>query len=175
MSDMKQQKNKSEDTVCALLYDGDAQTETGCEYTLPDYLPDIRKILRVQAEPRVTGRYLSGEKAELEGTVSASVVYMAEDGTLHICPIENTFGQNIPISGLDENTTAIFHTRVDNNTCRLTGPRKLNLRHKLKTQVHVFTKCSSHPDLSEIPAAERDRVCLDLKARETCRMLCPEP
>ena len=34
-------------------------TECGVDYTLPDYMPEIRKLLRVDARPIPSGRYFT--------------------------------------------------------------------------------------------------------------------
>ena len=45
-------------------------TETSGDYILPDYLPEIRKILKVTSKVIPAGKFISGGKAEFAGTVS---------------------------------------------------------------------------------------------------------
>ena len=64
---METYTNPQAEYVNALLYNGINHTDVQGEFSLPDYLPDVRRILRVTADARVTGRYMNGEKLELEG------------------------------------------------------------------------------------------------------------
>ena len=56
-------------------------SEAAGEYVLPDYQPEIRKILHVRAAVLPSGKYLGGAKAEFAGTVAHTVLYTDADRT----------------------------------------------------------------------------------------------
>ena len=45
------------------------------EYSLPDYQPEIRRLLRVTANPMPPTQFLSSDNAEFSGTVDFGVLY----------------------------------------------------------------------------------------------------
>ena len=62
-----------QEKVYTLLYSGTQNSEISGEFTLPDYLPDVRRILRLTSGPRITGKFMNGERLELEGEVSMTL------------------------------------------------------------------------------------------------------
>ena len=56
--------------------------ECTVDHTLPDYLPELRRILRVEARPIPADRYLDDTHAELSGLVAFTVVYADGEGRL---------------------------------------------------------------------------------------------
>lgn len=160
MMNESRSQTPTENRFCLLLGDTDVTAEASGEYTLPDYLPDIRRILRVTAFPQITGQYMNGEKAEIEGTADAVLLYMSEEGTVHAFHTEAPFAQTVPVPGMDENTVVTVRTRTDSSTCRLSGPRKLTMRHRLRSSVLTVGSRTAEPAAEEVPAAAANRLCV---------------
>lgn len=93
----------TKNAVMEKLYDGESSNELSDDYSLPDYLPDIRKIVRVGAKPQLNGKYMNGEKVEFEGRVFYEILYISSENTLKVIAFDTSFEQNVPIVGLDEN------------------------------------------------------------------------
>ncbi len=161
------------DMLYTLLYDGTVSTEAGGEYSLPDYLPDIRKILRIRAVPRVTGKYMNGETIELEGSVQHALIYLSEEGTVHCFPFAAPFEASIPVSGLDENCIITVSLQNDSTVCRLSGPRKLNLRSKLKSSIRAITSRPTAPALTDsVSGITMEQICTDRMGHPACTVVC---
>ncbi len=139
------QKTPMKDTFYTVCYDGTPQTEVNGEFTLPDYLPDTRRLLRCSAVPEITGKFTDGEKMEFEGSVHASVVYMAEDGTIQIFEATLPFSQHISMPMLGENSVITVHCITEQAQCRLSGPRKLHLRIRVKMPCRVLSETNAEP------------------------------
>ena len=101
--------------------------EANGDYTLPDYQPEIRKILHVRPAVLPTGKFISGGRAEFSGTVAHSVLYADADGHLAaaLLPGEYTFRAELPEG---ENTAVLCDSMAEGTVCRPGGPRKLTLR-----------------------------------------------
>lgn len=69
--------------VCVneLIYEGSVEQSVDSDLTLPDYCPDILRILKCTVTPRVTGSQVSGERITVDGTVLVRLIYVGEDGT----------------------------------------------------------------------------------------------
>ncbi len=142
------------ETVTQLLYDATPGTDLSGEFSLPDYLPDVRRVLYVTAEPHTTGRYMNGERLELEGTTEITLLYLSDENTLHSFIGSVPFTENIPIPHLDENTVVTARVTADNGACRLSGPRKCTLRCRVRFAVRALTEISVVPDTAALPPAE---------------------
>ena len=56
--------------------------ESGCEYLMPDYLPDVRKILMTDAQIRPAGKFTDGDGTEFPGIVTYNVIYLDHEGEI---------------------------------------------------------------------------------------------
>ena len=50
------------------------------EFTLPEYEPEIKKILRVTARVLPAGKYVGGGRAEFAGSVVYGLIYRGTEG-----------------------------------------------------------------------------------------------
>ena len=66
-------------TVCA---DITVAEEIGRDFVLPDYQPEIRKVLRVTPSVRPPSRFLGTDEAEFSGNVDYYVVYAGADNQI---------------------------------------------------------------------------------------------
>ena len=82
-----EEMNRKADAVfmTETLFDG--QTEQGVEldHVLPDYYPEIFRILKCCLSPRVISAAVSGNKIMLDGVVLIKVLYLAENSTALHC------------------------------------------------------------------------------------------
>ena len=50
--------------------------ESGGEFVLPDYLPKVQKVLRLEADVLPPARYMSGSEAQMSGNVLHTLLYL---------------------------------------------------------------------------------------------------
>lgn len=110
--------------------------ECTVDYTLPDYLPELRRILRVDARPIPAERYLDDTHAELSGLVAFCVVYADGEGQLAALSQngEYTLTAKTPMPA----RVAFADVECDAPVCRLSGPRRLTLRTTVRTRPHLL-------------------------------------
>lgn len=121
-------------TAVSYEYEGAKDTVTSectVEHTLPDYLPEIRKLLRVSARPIGTGRYLGDGRAEFSGIVAFTVVYTDEEGAPAALTLNGDYAVSLPL-GEGEAAAPLMDTEVESTVCRLSGPRRIALRAGLR-------------------------------------------
>lgn len=104
-----EEMNRKADAVfmTETLFDG--QTEQGVEldHVLPDYYPEIFRILKCCLSPRVISAAVSGNKIMLDGVVLIKVLYLAENSTaLHCVEQRYTWSKTVDIAGKAENLLA---------------------------------------------------------------------
>ena len=58
------------------IYEGVKHTEISEEFILPDYLPDIKRIIKVSAKPKIDTKYVTVGKVEYEGDVVTVLLFV---------------------------------------------------------------------------------------------------
>lgn len=138
--------------------------EAAGDYVLPDYQPEIRKILSVTAEVLPTEKYVGSDRAEFGGRVMHGVLYTAEDGEVHALSLPADYSFSVPLS-CPAPTCVYADSMAEGTVCRLGGPRKLTLRTRLRNMVHVFCEEETAPEIRGMGSAE-DAASLECLMRE---------
>ena len=114
----------------------DVYTESAADYSLPDYLGDVRKILFTDAALRPSGRFAGGDEVEFSGVVVYNVVYLDADNKLSSVEFTSDYDYSVKCSG-ENYKDSISNTRVSNYAIRLMGPRKMSARASLVGSVNL--------------------------------------
>ncbi len=130
------------------------------EFVLPDYLPEIRKIIRIDSKSIPSGKFIGSQKAEFAGIVAYTIIYTDAEGELCSTSLSSDyeFFCNLPAES-EGDFSIVADTSVDNTACRLFGPRKLSLRSTLKSRVHIYAKSK----ISELDGETEDLEKLEKK------------
>ena len=69
------------------------------EFTMPDYCPDIMKILKCRVYPRIASKTINGNNVSIDGSVMVNVMYSDQSGCIYnyeqISPFSKTLEPNI--------------------------------------------------------------------------------
>lgn len=125
------------------LCDRVISTELSGDYTLPDYLPEIRRILRVSPTVLPPSRYIEGKEIEFGGTADYHMLYIASDGGLYTAPLSSDYSFSAPLDitgdfDLNEGITVMTDIREESITSRVSAPRKLSIKCRLSAHVRAF-------------------------------------
>ncbi|MBQ7714495.1 MAG: DUF3794 domain-containing protein [Clostridia bacterium] len=124
------------DTVTAIKLETSFGHEAGGDFTLPDYMPEIKRMLYVSASPLPEGKFLNGNVLELDGTLAYNAVYAGDDGSLASAPLIAEYSADTALVSAPENADFVFvDTEIESTVCRATGPRSLNIKSRLKFKV----------------------------------------
>jgi len=115
------------------------------EYSLPDYQPEIRRLLRVTANPMPPTQFLSSDNAEFSGTVDFGVLYSDNEGKLCMATLTGEYSMTAPLRdtadsyGTDLSDILCFADVVtDSVSARVLAPRKLGIRCRLRAKVSAY-------------------------------------
>lgn len=117
------------------VVNGDTQmtSEVSEEFSLPDYVPEVRKVLTVRASALPEQKYLSDTTLEFSGTVTYSVIYTDDLGNLCAIPLSSTYEAKAQVAPNTEATN--ITTQIDSVGVRVMAPRKLTLKSRLKNRI----------------------------------------
>lgn len=115
--------------------------DVSCDFTLPDYLGDIKRIIMTKESLSVGGAYLDAGQISGCGVVTYNVIYVDSEGKL----TSAEFSREYECSGRCECDT-LCHTyitsRIVNSSIRATTPRKLVAKSTVASNIHGFTEQS---------------------------------
>lgn len=137
-------ENMTQNTTIYLpVCDKTVTTEAGCDYAMPDYQPEIRRLLRVRATVLPPASYVGAGKAEFAGAVRYDVLYAGNDGALYSASVTESYQLSAPIStdaevDYSDELVAFCDPVAELLTGRVTAPRKLSLRCRLRGQIRAF-------------------------------------
>lgn len=130
----------------------DVVTELSTDFSLPDYQPEIKRLLRVTASMLPPSKYFGAGEAELAGNIDYYVLYMGSDNEIYCVPLTGEYNVSIPIDQkagiqpLDE-LVAETCTVAESIGGRVTSPRHITVKCRLRTHSRVY---GTAPVLSNI-------------------------
>ena len=123
----------------------DGQTEQGVEldYVLPDYCPDIFKILKCSLIPRVISYNVSVDsKLMLDGVVYIKVLYLAENSNaVHCIDQRYTYSKTVDMGKREtpaDNVTVSIIPKTDYCNCRAVNSRRIDVRGAVSCRIRAI-------------------------------------
>lgn len=114
--------------VGEVIFDGCQEQPVDLNISLPDYCPDIQRILKCQIYPKIGSRSISGDRLMLEGGFTVKVFYLDPDGTkIRFCDSSDTFSAEISLKQEADNAQIYAFPRVEYINCRATSSRRLDI------------------------------------------------
>ncbi len=144
------------------------ETELSGDFTLPDYRPEIKRLLRIEAH------VLPPDATADEGTVEYFVLYMGHDNAVYCAPLEASYrpegltpdGPDAP--SLGEPLVLLCDTTADTPQGRVIAPRRLHIRTKLRSRVKTYGECPLAP--TGLPEGPDDTLCTLPATASLCRV-----
>ncbi len=171
----KDEKRIEEETVLHDLWPEAVYCEAVGDYTLPDYQPEIRRLLHIRTEVLPAGRYMAEGKAEFAGNLTHVLLYADAEGKLACVTLDADYDFSIPLPEGEEIDVSVY-TTAEPTVCRLAGPRKLSLRTRLKNELHLYRESPVSPVVrgmgSEKDTASLERVNLHMETMSVAHGSC---
>lgn len=103
------------------------ECESGCEYILPDYMGDIKKLLFYRAKAIPTGKFVGEGNVEVSGVVEYEVLYADSDGRLTAVNASSDFSESFSVDS-ERYVDSLEESKATNLKIRVTGPRKITMK-----------------------------------------------
>lgn len=113
------------------------ECESGCEYILPDYMGDIKKLLMSRARVVPTGKFVGEGSIEISGSVEYDILYADSEGKLTAINTNSDFLHNI-LTDTERHVDSGEESRVSSLKIRVCGPRKIAVKADVETSLTVF-------------------------------------
>lgn len=114
------------------------------DFVLPDYYPDIFRILKCSVIPRIVSHTVNDEKITIEIAVLVRVLYLSEnDKAIHSIEQKLNFAKTADLNGKCENPMIQAKAQCDYANCRVVNRRRLDVRGSVTTYVKVTSEVKS--------------------------------
>lgn len=114
--------------VSETVFDGVIEQPVDLDFSLPDYCPDIQKILKCQICPQINSRDISGDKLYIEGAAKISLVYLDEEKlSIRCCEHTSPFSVSMNLKNTVQDAIVFTKTKTEYVNCRAVTPRRLDI------------------------------------------------
>lgn len=134
---MELQISKQAVAVNETVASATAEIPVEFDLVLPDYCPDIVRILKCSGSPAITNTYVSGDKLIAEGTVTADIYYKSPEKELCKAESKFSFQKTLDLKSTPENPIVSVRPRIGYFNCRAINPRRVDMRGAVGLVVNV--------------------------------------
>lgn len=118
------------------VYSGYAEQNIDADITLPDYCPDILRVLKCSVEPSIISSKISGDRINIDGNALVRIVYSDESG--NICSYEQSYPYSKYTETGGDKTGALFcGASVQYANCRAVNKRRLEIHSMLHLSFNI--------------------------------------
>lgn len=128
------------------VYEGVKHTDIAEEFILPDYLPDVKRIIRVDVKPKIDGKFISAGRIDYEGDVVCHILFCDEGNHLKSVIFTAAFSDGVDLSGIEDECIANLIPSPESVSCKMLNPRRVSVRMRLDTTVTIWCNRSFEPE-----------------------------
>lgn len=145
--------------VKALIYENktvlseSAEQPIDIDFTLPEYYPDVSRILKCCAVARISSKGTNGTSVTCEGTVTVTVIYADNDNMLNSYEYQYSFSKNFETQGFDGNICLCARAATDYINCRAVTARKIDVHGAVSITV-TATERAAFEAISDIDSPD---------------------
>ena len=136
---MEYKLKKDHIAVCETALDSFTELPVESDLLLPDYCPDIVKVLKCQACPAFTKTEVNGDKCVLEGTVAITIYYTGEDAKLHASEHKVDFLKTLELKTTPQNPAVFCTLKEDYLNCKAVSQRRVDVRGAFSVTIKILS------------------------------------
>ncbi len=119
-----------------VVYEGSNEQAVELDYILPDYFPEVFRVLKCQLTPRVVSHSQNGEKLTYELVVGIRVLYLSENSNaLNSIEQKLNFSKTVDMGKTAEKLSLAIVPKSDYINCRVVNQRRLDFRGAVSVKV----------------------------------------
>lgn len=124
-----------------LIFDGVQEQTVELDYILPDYYPDIFRLIRCQTIPVITGYSVNGDKLLYELRCDINILYCGEgDSVLRCVTQRQSFSRTVDLGTVCDSPEISLKPKTDYVNFRAVNKRRLDVRGAVSVQIRVSSE-----------------------------------
>lgn len=112
-----------------IVFDGLMEQSIELDYLLPDYYPNIFKIMKCKLETKGVTYRISADKMVVDGIAYIKIIYVCEETNLIKSIVQKSpFSKTIDLKYAPERPIVTLNAKADYVNCRVVNSRRLDIR-----------------------------------------------
>ena len=137
---MEQKSLKTELIVNETVFSESVEQPIDADFTLPDYCPEISKILKCRAVSRISSKGINGRTVTVDGCITVTVIYCSEDGKICSYEYQYPFSKTIETASEYDGGLLVCSTRCEYINCRAVTSRKIDVHGAAAIYIKIIKK-----------------------------------
>ncbi len=126
-------------TVSESIYDGLQEQSVELDYILPDYYPDIFKMVKCCITPSIVSYGINGDSLSYELLADVKILYCSENSsTLQCINQKMTFNKSLTLSQAVEKPIISLTPKTDHINCRVVNQRRIDMRGAVSVKIKII-------------------------------------
>lgn len=110
-----------------IYFDGCCEQAVDSDISLPDYCPDIMRILKCIIQTNITNSKLSGDRASADGNAEITVIYSDEKNNVCTWKTDYPFSKYAELPSAYDSAVTVCTAKTDYVNCRAVSKRKVDI------------------------------------------------
>ncbi len=128
------------------------------DFSLPEYMPEILRIIKSTAQPKINSCKAVGERVTVDGECELRMIYTAEDGCIYSFTQSRPFTRHCENNVFNEATDINCDVAVSYVNCRATSTKRAEIKAGILIKINAFLE-----ETEEIISV--DEPCIEKKCR----------
>ena len=130
--------NRETVSAAECVYEGVQEQGIELDYILPDYYPDIFKLVRCEVSPVIVDYTVSGDKIAYEMRCDIKILYCSESGGALQCVSQRqNFSKTVDMGKICDNGSVKLSPKTDHINYRAVNKRRLDMRGAVSVKIKV--------------------------------------
>lgn len=128
-------------SVSETVFEGSLEQPIDLDFSLPDYCPDIQRILKCRVYPKIYTRNISGDRLDVEGAAEVKIMYLdAIKKSVRCCEQTIPFSSSFNMKTTPQNAIIKTCAKPEYLNCRALSPRRLDIHGAFSITATVVCK-----------------------------------
>ncbi len=130
--------NRETVPAAQVIFDSVQEQNVELDYILPDYYPDIFRLIRCQTVPVITGYSISGDKLSYELRCDIHILYCGEgDSVLRCVTQRQNFSRTVDMGTVCDSPEVTLKPKADHVNFRAVNKRRLDVRGAVSVKIKI--------------------------------------
>ena len=130
--------NREEIVSAEVIFDDTQEQSVELDYVLPDYFPEIFKIIKCITTPKILSYNVSGDRLTYEMAVCIRVLYCSENsGAVQSIEQKLNYTKTVDFGKNGSNPRVCITPKVDYMNCRAVNSRRVDIRGAVSIKVKL--------------------------------------
>ncbi len=124
------------------IFEGNPEQGFESDILLPDYCPDVRRILKCHVTPKVSQCYQNGDKVNADGFIFVKVYYLCDENKIHAYDSKMPFSKILDLRESADTISVSVGAVTNYVNCRAVNQRRLDVRGAITLKTRITGKTS---------------------------------